>query len=365
MESGPGRDGADDERAGGPVGGVPDRLSTGRPDGDAGRASHGEPWGLDALEDLTVPDAVAGRREAEAGSGEAGDAGDHGGVGGAGLVPAQFAPRRASVDATRPAPAATHDDEAPVPDRAAGTSASTPPPVGVPRRAQGPVAVLARSIGELLITAGLVVALFLGYQLWITDIFQARTQARLHHELSETWSGPARPTPDTAAPLPPAVRPAPAVGDGFAVLRIPRFGADYAPVVVEGNSEAELRNGPGHYPGTAMPGEVGNFVVSGHRTTYGKPFSRLDEMRPGDPIVVEVQDRYYIYRMTRSEVVAPNRLDIVAPVPEHPGARPTEAVITMTTCHPRYSAQSRLIVFGVLDRTAGKSAGVPFATGKA
>jgi sortase A len=346
MESGPGRDGADDERSPGPVGGVPDRLSTGRPDGDAGRASHGELWGLDALEDLTVPDAVAGRREAEAGSGEAGDAGDHGGVGGAGLVPAQFAPRRASVDATRPAPAATHEDEAPAPDRAAGTSASTPPPVGVPRRAQGPVAVVARSIGELLITAGLVVALFLGYQLWITDIFQARTQARLHHELSQTWS-------------------APAVGDGFAVLRIPRFGADYAPVVVEGNSEAELRNGPGHYPDTAMPGEVGNFVVSGHRTTYGKPFSRLDEMRPGDPIVVEVQDRYYIYRMTRSEVVAPNRLDIVGPVPEHPGARPTEAVITMTTCHPRYSAQSRLIVFGVLDRTVGKSAGVPFATGKA
>jgi sortase A len=107
-----------------------------------------------------------------------------------------------------------------------------------------------------------------------------------------------------------------------------------------------------------MPGETGNFVVSGHRTTYGKPFNRLDEMRPGDPVVVEVSDRYYVYRVTRSEVVQPTALDVTYPVPEQPGRAPTSAVMTMTTCNPKYSAATRLIVFSKLDKTVMKAPGV-------
>jgi sortase A len=68
------------------------------------------------------------------------------------------------------------------------------------------------------------------------------------------------------------------------MLHVPRFGADYAPVIVEGVVEAQLREGPAHYPGTAMPGEIGNFVLSGHRTTYGRSFNQLHELRPGDPL---------------------------------------------------------------------------------
>jgi sortase A len=217
-----------------------------------------------------------------------------------------------------------------------------------------------RGAGELLITLGLVVALFLAYELWITDIFQARTQSRLHNKLAATWAAPAQPA--TPAPPPPAAPPHPAVGAGFAELHIPRLGADYAPVIVEGVGEAQLQEGPGHYPGTAMPGEMGNFVVSGHRTTYGKPFNELDELRPGDPVVVEVSDRYYVYRMTRAEVVAPTRLDVTYPVPEQAGKVPTAAVMTMTTCNPKYSAKTRLIVFAKLDKTVMKApgVGVPF-----
>ncbi|MBX6389538.1 MAG: class E sortase [Frankia sp.] len=234
------------------------------------------------------------------------------------------------------------------------------------RATRGAINLAARGVGELLITAGVLVALFLGYQLWVTDLLQARTQARLHDKLTETWSEPATPAPAEPEELPPAVRPDPAPGEGFAVLRIPRFGDDYAPVIVEGVTDAALRDGPGHYPGTAMPGEIGNFVVSGHRTTYGKPFDRLDELKPGDPIVVEVQDRYYVYRMTRSEVVTPDRIDVIEPVPEQPGAAPTEAAITMTTCHPKFSAKNRLIVFGELDKTVMKTPGgaVPFQGGE-
>jgi len=224
-----------------------------------------------------------------------------------------------------------------------------------------------RAAGELLITAGLLVALFLVYQLWITDLFQARSQSRLHDRLAASWQTPSAKPPAKPSEPPPALRPDPAVGQGFAVLHIPRLGNDYAPVVVEGVGEPQLEEGPGHYPGTAMPGEIGNFVVSGHRTTYGKPFNRLDELRPGDPIVVEVADRYYVYRMTRSEVVAPNRLDVTDPVPERPGAIAEAAMMTMTTCHPKFSAKSRLIVFANLDKTVMKTPGgaVPFASGEA
>src|SRR6185369_89166 len=237
-----------------------------------------------------------------------------------------------------------------------------PPAAGGERRTwRGPSGgTIVRGTGELLITLGLVVALFLAYELWITDVFQARTQSRLHNRLAATWAVPARPA--APAPPPPAPPLHPALGAGFAVLHIPRLGAGYAPVVVEGVGAEQLQEGPGHYPGTAMPGQIGNFVVSGHRTTYGKPFNRLDELRPGDPLVVEISDRYFVYRMTRSEVVAPTRLDVTYPVPEQLGKTPTSAVMTMTTCNPKYSAKTRLIVFGTLDKTVMKApgVGVPF-----
>ncbi|WP_261575852.1 class E sortase [Frankia gtarii] len=236
-------------------------------------------------------------------------------------------------------------------------SVGEPAPVGGRRRILA--GRLARGLGELLITAGMVVALFLAYQLWVTDLFAARTQNRLHHQLDQAWQRP----PAPRAPVGQRARPAPPppvdLGDGLAILRVPRFGRDYSPVVVEGVAAADLRRGPGHIPGTAMPGQLGNFVVSGHRTTYGKPFSRLDELKVGDPLVVEVRDRYYTYRVTGSEVVTPNRVDVTYPVPKRPGVVPTKDLITLTTCHPKFSASHRLIVYGELVDTAAKSAGVP------
>ncbi|AEH09101.1 class E sortase [Candidatus Protofrankia datiscae] len=220
-----------------------------------------------------------------------------------------------------------------------------------PRGGGGSVGRLVRGVGELLITVGFVVALFVVYELWVTDMVQERTQSRLRSELSQQWAAAA------PAGLPqPRLAPT-AVGDGVAVLRIPRFGDGYAPVVVEGVSDGALRRGPGHYPGTAWPGEPGNFVVSGHRTTYGHPFSRLDELRIGDQVVVEVRDHYFVYRVTGSEVVDPARTDVILPVPGQPGARPTKSLLTFTTCNPKYSASTRLIVFGELTGTRPKTPG--------
>ncbi|CAO5238873.1 sortase A [Frankia sp. AgKG'84/4] len=219
---------------------------------------------------------------------------------------------------------------------------------------------LARGLGELLITAGILVALFLTYQLWVTDLFAERTQDHLHQQLVEAWRRPPpvrAPAGGRARPVIPPVE----LGDGVAILRVPRFGSDYAPVVVEGVAVDDLRRGPGHMPGTAMPGQIGNFVVSGHRTTYGKPFNRIDELKIGDPLVVEVRDRYYTYRVTGSEVVTPNRIDVADPVPKRPGVTPTKSLITLTTCHPKYSASHRLIVYGELVDATEKSAGPPVA----
>ncbi|WP_018640437.1 class E sortase [Parafrankia elaeagni] len=240
---------------------------------------------------------------------------------------------------------------------APGTLRSPAAP-GPPRPIGGRIA---RVAGELMITAGVVVVLFLGYQLWITDIFASRSQDRIRHDLTTAWARQAPAVPEPGGPAAdrrPAIPPV-ELGDGIAVLRVPRFGADYAPVVVEGVTTEVLRRGPGHFPGTAAPGGIGNFVLSGHRTTYGKPFSRVDELKVGDPIVVEVADRYFTYRVTGSEIVDPHRLDVTYPVPGRLGEMPTRSLMTLTTCHPRFSAKSRLIVFAELDETRDKSKGAP------
>ena len=108
-----------------------------------------------------------------------------------------------------------------------------------------------------------------------------------------------------------------------------------------------------------MPGGVGNFAMAGHRTTYAKPFNRVQELQVGDPIVVRTESTWYVYRVTSTEIVRPQDVGVVAPVPGRPGAKATERSITLTTCHPMYSARQRFIVHGVLDYWAPVADGVP------
>lgn len=211
------------------------------------------------------------------------------------------------------------------------------------------VAKVLRGIGETLITAGLVVLLFVVYELYITDLFNAHTQHRLHQTIEKDW---ARHAGNVGLDTPP-------LGDGLAILRIPKFGRGYDPVIVEGVATADLEKGPGHYPGSALPGGVGNFVVSGHRTTYGKPFSRLDELGKGDAIVIETRDRWITYRVTETLIVDPGAVGVILPVPDHPGDTPTQKLLTFTTCNPRYSAAQRLIVHAVMMANTAKADGVP------
>lgn len=192
----------------------------------------------------------------------------------------------------------------------------------------------------MLITFGIIVLLFAVYELKVTDLRNASTQRGLQHDLAQAWAGggPARPHgPDPQVD--------PVKGQPFAVVRVPRLGDDYSRAVVEGVDHDDLKKGPGHYPKTALPGQIGNTVISGHRTTYGAPFSNLDRLRPGDVVDLQVRYRTYHYRVTGTRIVSPDQRSVLLPVPDRPGAIPTSRFLTMTTCNPKYSAAQRMIVF--------------------
>ena len=135
--------------------------------------------------------------------------------------------------------------------------------------------------------------------------------------------------------------------------------------MLTGLTEA-LEKGPGHYEGTAGPGEVGNFAVAGHRVGKGSPFLNLDKLDPGDPIVVETQDTWYVYRVIGDRqtgeltdpayggiagrfVTSPSDRGVIAPVPGQQGAVPVHRLLTLTTCHPKFSAAERMIIHAYLD----------------
>lgn len=211
---------------------------------------------------------------------------------------------------------------------------------------------MARGAGELLVTVGVVLLLYAVYVLYGTGLQAAQDQRELREDLTRTWAAPAptpavQPPPTASAAPPPAPSPAPLPEQAVALLRLPRFG-DYEKVVVEGTDRDALKKGPGHQPGTAMPGQIGNVLLAGHRTTYGAPFGRLDERQGGDEMVAQTAAGTFTYHMQTTEVVLPSAVEVMLPVPGRAGAVPTEALITLITCTPKYSARNRLVIHGAL-----------------
>ncbi len=216
---------------------------------------------------------------------------------------------------------------------------------------------LVGALGEVLITLGLLLLLFVSWQLWWTDVSANREQAGTIEVLERGFGDP-RPG-GAAAKDPLATLKNVPFGKAFAILRIPRFGADFARPVLEGIDRETLTKGIGHYPDTAMPGLVGNFAVAGHRTTYGRPLHNIDKLRQGDVIVVETKANYVVYAVARHVIVTPDHVEVIAPVPQRPGVRPTEAWMTMTACEPKYSALYRYVVFAELVKVIPRSSGLP------
>lgn len=209
----------------------------------------------------------------------------------------------------------------------------------------------------MLITAGVLLLLFVTWQLWWTDVTANREQAGTIRSLEQDF-GDSQHGGLGGADAPATLKDVP-FGEAFAIVRIPRFGADYARPVIEGSDRGVLKKGVGHYPGTAMPGQVGNFAVAGHRTTYGRPFHDIDRLRKGDVIVVETKKSFVVYAVDRHVLVRPWQVEVIAPVPQDPGDTPTAAVMTMTSCHPKYSATQRYVTFSHLVKVIPRSDGLP------
>ena len=214
-----------------------------------------------------------------------------------------------------------------------------------------------RILGEVFITLGLLLFLFVGWQLWWTDVTANREQAVTINALEKGFGPSDLPERNATDPL--ATLKQVPFGEAFAIMRIPRLGAHYARPVLQGTDHDTLTKGIGHYAGTALPGQVGNFAVAGHRTTYGKPFSDIDLLRRGDIIVVETKASYVVYAVDRYVIVTPDHVDAIAPVPQDPGAQPSQAWLTMTACHPRFSASQRYVVFAKLLRSIPRASGLP------
>ncbi len=231
-------------------------------------------------------------------------------------------------------------------------------------RARKVAATVTGVLGELLITAGVVLGLFVVWQLWWTDVVAERAQVGMLAELG--WAAPIPtevPDDGIADPQPgePPVVDRPGPSETFATMIVPRFGTGWERTVSEGITRSGTLDelGIGWYPHSALPGELGNFAVAGHRVTFGKPFNQIAELEAGDPIIVRTTDVWYVYRVTEHLIVLPRQVEVVAPVPGQIGAEPTDRFITLTSCHPMFSLRERYVVHGVMEYWAWTADGIP------
>lgn len=236
------------------------------------------------------------------------------------------------------------------------------------------------ALGRTLITTGVLLLLFVAYQLWGTGIAQAQRQHKAEKAFEQQLAalGPATlttaPVPTTVAPttvaptvdtvvgavatttIPPTTTSTlpqvragrskmarPAAGKVLGRIVIKKIGLNQ--FVVEGSDKESLKTGPGHYVKTPMPGQPGNAAIACHRTTYGAPCFNLDLLNSGDEILVQTLNGTFRYLVQKSWKVSPKDSTVLADTPD-------ENVLTLTTCDPKYSAARRLIVRAKLDGPA-------------
>src|SRR5689334_4294754 len=192
------------------------------------------------------------------------------------------------------------------------------------------------AVGRVFMAAGTLMLLFVAYELWGTGISEAKSQHKLKSEFAHTR---AVTTPDEAHSLNPPAMP---TGSAVAIIKIPKIGVEKT--VVQGVGVEDLKKGPGHYPNTPMPGQTGNAAIAGHRTTYGAPFYNLDQLKPSDPILVTTVQGSFRYEVMDTTIVRPSETDVLDNTDDNR--------LTLTTCHPRFSASSRMIVTAKLIGTA-------------
>ncbi|MEU1276908.1 class E sortase [Streptomyces sp. NPDC005805] len=221
-----------------------------------------------------------------------------------------------------------------------------------------PAVIASRVIGELFITMGVLMLLFVTYQLWWTNVLAGQQANRATNQIQDDWAkdeGKSR-TPGAFEP-----------GQGFAIMYIPKL--DVVAPIAEGIDKNKVldRGLVGHYADgklkTAMPeDEQGNFAVAGHRNTHGEPFRYINRLKPGDPIVVETRDTYYTYEMTSIlPQTSPSNVAVIDPIPKGSGFTEPGRYITLTTCTPEFTSTFRMIVWGKMVDERPRSQGKPDA----
>lgn len=219
-------------------------------------------------------------------------------------------------------------------------------------------------IGEICITLGIILGLFVVWELWWTDIEAGKKQEVILQQVETKFS----PIVNKLGQVHNANEPLPEEefstkkGDVLATLRVPTWGDKYRIAIMEGVSEYGVLDtgSAGHYPDTAFPGQVGNFAIAAHRQTHGRPFWNIDQLKVGDTLIVETPKTWQVYKIDKFYITKPQDSNAISPVPgQDPKVEPTERYITLTTCHPLYSMAERWIVNAKLSHWTLRSDGVP------
>jgi sortase A len=206
--------------------------------------------------------------------------------------------------------------------------------------------------GLALVVVGVLIFGYVGWQLWGTNWQSKRKHADIVEALEQDW----RAGSDTATTDD---------GTASAIVRIPRFGDDYAVPLLEGTSDEVLAAGIGWFEGSARPGGEGNLALAGHRITHGEPLRDMPDLQPGDQIIVETQDAVHTYVLDTGgdDLVVPFTetwvLDELPSNPDNDGVEPPsqapgQRLITLTTCSELFHTDDRMIAFGHLERTVPK-----------
>jgi sortase A len=227
-------------------------------------------------------------------------------------------------------------------------------------------------VGEVLMTAGIFVLLFLGWHVWYNDVVSGIAQNNAGSELSNEWDNVPLSVPEfdrnpgdssgaRISPEPP-ITASPALNARFATLIVPRFGDTYERAIAYGVDPKKVLNvrsaGLGHYPQTNELGELGNFAIAGHRTTFGAPLGNIDQLRVGDRLYVESEAGWYVYRFRNLEYVWPKDVAVLKPVPWSKAAA-TDRLLTLTSCHPKLSSAERVIAYSVFETFVPRDRGAP------
>ncbi|MFF7248637.1 class E sortase [Embleya sp. NPDC008237] len=217
----------------------------------------------------------------------------------------------------------------------------------------------ARFVGELAMTVGLLLVLYVVYLKWWTNIVAEEKARDTAHNIQQSWGDPAAVDPRNPGQF---VAP----NKGFALLYIPRIGMEKQ-AIAEGTDRAKVLNNGlvGHYtdPQTAMPWDAqGNFAVAAHRNGHGEPFRYINKLKPGDKLVVETATTYFTYTVDADlPQTSPQHIEVIDPIPDRGPYKKAGRYITLTTCTPDGASTYRLIVWGHLEEERPRSQGKPDA----